>query len=136
MERLKSDNIIVDPNIRIIPYFYEIPEALNIVDLIVTSAGAITLAEISAVGVASILIPKAYTAENHQEYNARTFEKSGASLVILEKDLTNQSLKDAIYSIINNKEKLRKMSTNSKSLGKIDASALIVAEINKLTKKK
>ena len=38
--------------------------------------------------------------------------------------------------IINNKEKLRKMSTNSKSLGKIDASALIVAEINKLTKKK
>lgn len=136
MNRLKNDNITLSPNIKIKPYFYEMPEALNIVDLIVTSAGAITLAEISAVGVASILIPKGYTAENHQEYNARTFEKSGASIMLLEKDLTSERLNDTIYSIINNKEKLRKMSMNSKRLGKIDASALIVGEIHNLTKKK
>lgn len=135
MNRLKNDNITLSPNIKIKPYFYEMPEALNIVDLIVTSAGAITLAEISAVGVASILIPKGYTAENHQEYNARTFEKSGASIMLLEKDLTSERLNDTIYSIINNKEKLRKMSMNSKRLGKIDASALIVGEIHNLTKK-
>ncbi len=51
------------------------PEALNIADIVITSSGAITLAEISAIGVPSILIPKSYTAENHQEYNARAFEK-------------------------------------------------------------
>ena len=52
---------------------------LNIANLVITSAGAITLAEISAVGVPSILVPKGYTAENHQEYNAKAFEKNGAA---------------------------------------------------------
>src|SRR5690606_28616344 len=49
-------------DIRIVSYFNEMPKALNLADLVITSGGAITLAEISAIGVPGILIPKAYTA--------------------------------------------------------------------------
>ena len=136
IQKLKDDGVILNENIKVLPYFYEMPEALNIANLIVTSAGAITLAEISAVGIPSILIPKAYTAENHQEYNARTFEENGASIMILEKDLSYEKLKSTINSLINDGNKLKKMSENSKKMGKIDAAGLIVDQLMSILKKK
>lgn len=134
IEKLKNDKISLHPNIKVLPYFYDMPEALNISNLIVTSAGAITLAEISAVGIPSILIPKAYTAENHQEYNARTFEDNGASVLLLEKGLTSDILKKTILDLIKDKEKLKKMSINSRKMGNINAASLIVEEIDNMIK--
>lgn len=135
MAKLKKDNIILNEKIKVVPYLYEIPEALNIASIVVASSGAITLAEISAIGVPSILIPKAYTAENHQEFNARAFEDKGASIVILEKDLVNTKLNDTIYDLIKDKNKLSKMAMESKSLGKINASKKIIDEIQFLLKR-
>ncbi len=134
MDRIKKNNIILGENIRIYPYFYQIPEALNIATLVITSAGAITLAEISAVGVPSILIPKGYTAENHQEFNARAFEKNGASILILEKDINNTRLDDIIYSIIKDDKKLSNMRNNSKKMGQVDAAKKIYELIESIIK--
>lgn len=125
IDKLKKDNIILNDNVRVVPYLYQIPEAINIASIVITSAGAITLAEISAVGVPSILVPKAYTAENHQEYNARAFEKKGASILVLEKDIKGELLSDTIYSIINDKKILSIMAEKSKELGIIDAAERI-----------
>lgn len=136
MDRVNKERVTIDKNIMIKPYFYEMPEALNIADLIVTSAGAISLAEISAVGVPSILIPKAYTAENHQEYNARVFEEHKAGILILEKDITAELLYNNMMNLIKDKEKLRSMSVNSKRLGDVDAARKIVDQIEQLIKKK
>lgn len=130
---LDEKNIKLKKNIKIFPYLYEMPEALNIADIVITSSGAITLSEISAIGVPSILIPKAYTAENHQEYNARDFEKKGASVVILEKELDGEVLFEKIDEILNDKEKLRNMSKNSKKIGKLNASSEIMELIRQLT---
>lgn len=135
MDRVNKEKVIINKNIRIMPYFYDMPEALNIADLIVTSSGAITLAEISAVGVPSILIPKAYTAENHQEYNARVFEEKKAAILILEKDISGELLYNNIIKLIKDKDKLKKMSVNSKSLGDPDAASKIVSHIDELIKK-
>lgn len=134
IKELEEKNIKIGNNIRIIPYLYDIPEALSIANLVITSAGAITLAEISALGIPSILIPKAYTAENHQEYNARSFEEKGASIMILEKDLEPSSFREQVLSLIKDKDKLLTMSKNCRKLGKIDASERIVDEIDKLIK--
>lgn len=129
LHKIEREGIVLDENIKILPYIHHMPEALNVASLVITSAGAITLAEISAVGIPSILIPKAYTAENHQEYNARTFEKAGASVVILENDLTSKVLKENLHNLLKNEEKLKLMSVNSKKMGKKDASSMIVKEI-------
>ena len=102
--------------------------------MVITSAGAITLAEISAIGVPSILIPKGYTAENHQEYNAKAFSEKGAAHLILEKDLTGEGLDEAIHNIVMDRIKLMEMSRKSKSLGRIDATEKIVNIIDELTK--
>ncbi len=135
MKDLEDRNVLLNKNIKILPYLYEMPEALNIADLLIASSGAITLAETSAIGIPSILIPKSYTAENHQEYNARAFEKEGASIVILEKDLAGDSLVDIINELINNKENLRNMSINSRKLGNKNATKEIIKLINDLIAK-
>ncbi|MGO1470042.1 MAG: undecaprenyldiphospho-muramoylpentapeptide beta-N-acetylglucosaminyltransferase [Tissierella sp.] len=131
LKEIKDLNID-SKNIKILPYLYEMAEALNVADLMITSAGAITLAEISSIGIASILIPKAYTAENHQEYNARSFEKNDAAIVILEKDLNGKVLKNKIEDLISNKSKLDNMAINSKNLGKISAASEIYDIIKRI----
>lgn len=132
MKELKEKNIKLNNNIQILPYLYDMPKALNIADIVIASSGAITMSEIAAVGVGSILIPKAYTAENHQEYNARSYEKAGASLVILEKNLNGEILYEKIMSILDDKNLLQEMSKNSKKLANINASNDIIKAIEEL----
>jgi len=135
INKVKENGIVLGNNIRIYPYFYQIPEALNIATLVITSAGAITLAEIAAVGVPSILIPKSYTAENHQEYNARVFENEGAAILVLEKDIKDDYLNSIIYNIVYNSNKLSQMKENSKKLGQKNVSEkiyeLLIPLVNK-----
>ena len=90
-------------------------------DLVIASSGAMSLAEISSVGRPSILIPKAYTTENHQEYNSRTYVDHGASLMILEKDLSGSLLKKEIMSIIKDREKIKQMGEKAYDLADEDA---------------
>lgn len=131
-DKLKKSEITLPDNIRILEYLYDMPEAMNISDLIIASSGAITLAEISAIGAPSILVPKGYTAENHQEFNARAVEKAGASIVILENEINGEILKNNIDKILNDDYLLGEMKINSKKLGKLDATERIVDKVFEL----
>ena len=130
--KLEEKGIKLKENIKVMPYLYNMPEALNIADLVITSAGAITLAEISAVGVPSILIPKGYTAENHQEYNARVFSDKGASCFILERDLTGELLYNKVEELITDRKRLAEMGKKAKMLGQVNATEKIVDIIHEL----
>ncbi|WP_311376221.1 undecaprenyldiphospho-muramoylpentapeptide beta-N-acetylglucosaminyltransferase [Anaerococcus lactolyticus] len=101
-------------------------------DLVIASSGAMSLAEISSVGKPSILIPKAYTTENHQEYNARTYVDHGASQMILEKDLTGAYLKTQIMSIIKDEEKIKSMGEKACELADNNALDKIYQQIEEL----
>ena len=132
MSRVVDEKIMLGSNVEILPYHHRMPLAIHASDLVITSGGAIALAEISAAGKPSILIPKSYTAENHQEYNARSFQDKGAARMILEKDLTSELLYRTIMELINDGDKLEEMSANSKKLGNSDATMSIIAEISRL----
>ena len=71
-------DIELKPYQRVMPYLDNMADGLAASDIVIGSAGAISLAEITALGKPSIIIPKAYTAENHQEYNAKSIEAQGA----------------------------------------------------------
>lgn len=114
IKKIEDNKIKINDNVKILPYITEMDKAYGASDLIITSSGAITLAEISKIGLASILIPKAYTTENHQEFNARAYEKVGASKLILEKELNSDLLWKEIENIIFDSEKLERMRENSK----------------------
>jgi UDP-N-acetylglucosamine--N-acetylmuramyl-(pentapeptide) pyrophosphoryl-undecaprenol N-acetylglucosamine transferase len=74
--------------------------------------------------------------ENHQEYNARAFEKHGASVVILEKDLDEDMLYRKIRELISDKALLDLMSKNAKKIGVADAAEKICAAALELTGRK
>ncbi|MDO4662625.1 MAG: undecaprenyldiphospho-muramoylpentapeptide beta-N-acetylglucosaminyltransferase [Tissierellia bacterium] len=121
--------------IRLFPYIDDIQKFYAISDLIIASSGAMTLTEISSLKKASILIPKGYTTENHQQYNAKTYKDNGASEMILEKDLNFRSLYDSIINIVSDKEKLKLMGENAGKLSNKNVSKQIADIIIELSKK-
>lgn len=119
-------------NIKIVPYIFDMAKYMAAADLVISRAGAITISEITAIGLPSILIPFPYATENHQEFNARTLEKQGAAIVVLEKDLSAEVLSQQITSLVNNKEQLVRMSKNARKMGILDASEKIREVIEEL----
>ena len=126
------EDLNLKPYQKVVPYLEDMANALAASDLVIGSAGAISLAEITALGKPSIIIPKAYTAENHQEYNAKSIENQGAGVAILEKNLTPESLNEAVTKLLGNKEELLEMANRSKEIGKPEAIDLIYNEIIKI----
>ncbi|MGX9757395.1 undecaprenyldiphospho-muramoylpentapeptide beta-N-acetylglucosaminyltransferase [Clostridioides difficile] len=125
-------NINLKPYQKVVPYLEDMANALAASDLVIGSAGAISLAEITALGKPSIIIPKAYTAENHQEYNAKSIEKQGAGIAILEKNLTPESLNTSVFKLLGDRELLVDMANASKNIGRPEAIDLIYDEIIKV----
>lgn len=117
----KLTDVEIPENVKILDYSHEIPDLLKVVDLVIASSSAMTLAEISAMGLASILIPKDYTAGNHQVFNANSYKEKNAAEVILEKDLNGDLLYNKIEELLNNDSIREKMGSNAKKLGNLDA---------------
>ena len=101
-------------------------------DLMVTRAGASTIAEITAIGLPSILIPSPYVTHNHQYKNALVLEKKKAAVIIEEKDLTGELLIKTIDEILNDPKKYDIMKKNSESLGVKDSASKIYNIIKEL----
>lgn len=108
-------------NIKIEPFIHNMPEVLKNVDLIVARAGATTLAEVTAIGLPSILIPSPYVTNNHQEKNARALSVNGAAILKLEKEMSGDILIKEIDDILLNEEKWQQMHKASLKQGMPDA---------------
>jgi UDP-N-acetylglucosamine--N-acetylmuramyl-(pentapeptide) pyrophosphoryl-undecaprenol N-acetylglucosamine transferase len=96
------------------------------IDGMICRAGATTLAEVTSLGIPSILIPSPYVANNHQFYNASVLVDQDAALMIEEKDLNAQSLQKAILALFANPARMEIVSNNAKKLGKPDAAYDII----------
>ncbi|MTI85246.1 MAG: undecaprenyldiphospho-muramoylpentapeptide beta-N-acetylglucosaminyltransferase [Firmicutes bacterium] len=121
-----------EDNIKVVPYLYEMPEALAAADLIICRAGAATLAEITVRGIPAVLIPYPYAAENHQEYNARALVRKDAAEMILDDEVTGRLLAQKINTMINNPEKLKEMAGASLSEGRPRALQDIIKNVDRL----
>jgi len=132
----KIDKEKLGENIKVLPYIYNREELYPAADLIISRAGALSVSEICALGIPSVLIPSPNVAHNHQEYNARSVERGGGAEVILESELTPELFKETVYKIAFDKEKREKMSICAKEMGVRDASKRIFDIIEKLSKKK
>ena len=113
-------------------YIDNMPELLAAADLVISRAGALTLAELEAVGRAAILIPSPNVAENHQYYNALELQKAGAAVVIEEKDLTGEALVSTVSGLLNEPGKLARMGRSARSLSVDDSLDRIVSALMKL----
>ena len=114
------------------PYINNMPQMLTAADLVIARSGALTLAELEAVGRASILIPSPNVAENHQYYNALELQNACAAIVIEEKNLTGQLLTDTVQKLLAEPGKLAEMGQNAKTVGNPRSLALITEKLQEL----
>lgn len=122
-------------NITVKPYLYNMAEALSASDLVICRAGATTIAEITARGLPSILIPYPYAAGNHQEFNAQSLVKNGAAVMILDRDLSGENLTKTVRSLLDNRPRLAAMADRAKQLGKPEAAKRLLEIIEELNGK-
>ena len=122
----------IPSNVKIVPYLDDMLSVMKRTDLMVTRAGASTIAEITAIGLPSILIPSPYVTHNHQYKNALVLEKKKAAVIIEEKDLTGELLIKTIDEILNDPKKYDIMKKNSESLGVKDSASKIYNIIKEL----
>ena len=111
------------------------PLALAAADIAVFRAGAIGLAELTAKGIPSILVPFPYATANHQEFNARALEAVGAAQVILDKNLTGEVLEEKIEHLLLHKEILQKMQNAAQKAGRPKAAQEIAKQALALVSK-
>lgn len=95
-------------------------------DLVIARSGATTVAELGVVGRPAILVPYPFAADNHQEVNAREMADAGAALMFRQSELTAEALADAIAGLAEHPERLARMASAMKSLGRPQAAAAIL----------
>ena len=120
------------PNVSVFPYIKDMPQLFQNVDLVVCRSGATTLTELTALGLASILIPSPYVTNNHQEANARSLVDQGAASMILEKELNAQTMLAEIDDILLDSHKKEAMAASAKKMGITDASSRLTSMIHEI----
>lgn len=110
---------------RPLAYSEDIAELYAACDLVVCRAGATTLAEITARGLPSVLVPYPYAAENHQEANALGMVEQGAASMVLDKDI-EKLLGDVVSDLLTKEADLQAMAGASQTLGRPEAAAAVV----------
>lgn len=134
IQRFLIEQQIEAENIAILPYIDNMAMLLKNIDLVVSRAGATSLAEITALGLPSILIPSPNVTNDHQTKNAQSLVKSGATSLLKDSELTSLSLVRELDNLMLNSDKLEQMALSAKGEGIPDASDRLEAVIDNLTK--
>jgi UDP-N-acetylglucosamine--N-acetylmuramyl-(pentapeptide) pyrophosphoryl-undecaprenol N-acetylglucosamine transferase len=113
-------------NAHVTPFIDDMIATYGKAHLLISRAGAATLAEIALCGRAAILIPYPFAANNHQEKNARVFAERGAALMIRSPELSGERLAQAILDSEQHRDRLEQMGKQARTLAQPQAAQMIV----------
>lgn len=108
-----------------LPYMVDLPARMAAAHLVVSRAGASTLAELTAMGRPAILVPFAAATDDHQSANARAFAAARAGRVLAERDFTPAALAEAVEGFLRSPESLVAAAAAVRALGRPDAVRLL-----------
>jgi len=111
--------------IRPFAYLERMELAYACADLIVARAGATTIAEVTACGLPALLVPYPYATRRHQEANARALQRTGGASILLDEQLSPQTLAERIDGLTGDGERLTLMGERSSAFGHPDAAARV-----------
>lgn len=117
------------------PFVYDMAEAYSLSDVVISRAGATTIAELTALGRPAIIIPYPH-AGGHQEFNAKKLADAGACRVIADRDLTGDKLALHIKELVGDEARRAEMAARSRALGRPDAAERVVDIASSLIKAK
>lgn len=112
----------------VMPFIDDMATVYEWADLVICRSGALTVSELAAAGVASILIPFPHAVDDHQTANARFLSDAGAAFLFQQRDLTAASFADTLRQLLDRKT-LRAMAEKARVLAKPDATTLVVNTI-------
>lgn len=121
-----ADQTETQPGVAIVPYIDDMPSILPDLALVVGRSGATSLAELTALGLPSVLIPSPNVTNNHQFVNATSLEKAGAAVVLTEPELADK-FAQTVVDLMEDTTKLSQMAQAAKRLGVVDASDRLIA---------
>ena len=130
-QRLARDSIA---NIVVVPYIEKMAVAFAVADLIVSRAGATTLAEITSCGKAAILVPWRGATDDHQMENARVLEREEACRLAGDEIMVRHELVRLVLDVVRDEKALVRLGRNAYRLGQRQAGALIRSEIQALVR--
>lgn len=127
-------NGVRDCGVRVVvkSFLHQIEEIYGVTRLVVARAGAMTVSEISACGLPSILVPYPHAADDHQTANARALSDKGAAILIRDQDLSGERLAAEIRKLFADPAKLREMGKYAFSLSRPDAARRIAESVERL----
>ena len=123
--------IKVGKNVKVVPYIKDMPAKMPKIDALVSRAGATTIAEVTALGVPTILIPSPYVTANHQMKNAQALVKKQASLMITEDQLDAKNLLLQADKIMEDDQLRKTMATAARKVGKPDAADRLIKVLHR-----
>ena len=112
----------------VLPFIERMDEAYARADLVLCRAGATTVAELTAFGKAAILVPYPYAIYDHQRGNAQALQDQGAAEMILDQELRGDLLAERIQAYISDRQRIARMATAARRMGRPEAAARIVDE--------
>lgn len=112
--------------VEVMPFIDDMAAAYNWADLVIARAGAATVSELAAIGLASVLIPYPHAVDDHQTKNAAYLEKNGATRVIAEKEIAQ--LEALLTPAFLQRENLLNMAVAAYSVGRREATQIIIEE--------
>ncbi|HTJ45449.1 MAG TPA: undecaprenyldiphospho-muramoylpentapeptide beta-N-acetylglucosaminyltransferase [Kofleriaceae bacterium] len=114
----------IDADVR--PFIKEMATEYQQADVIVSRAGATTVAELAIAGKPVILVPYPFAADNHQELNAQEMRDAGAALMFRQADLTTSILADELRKLLDDDDRRARMGSAMNALAKPEAASTIV----------
>ncbi|AKS45659.1 UDP-N-acetylglucosamine-N-acetylmuramylpentapeptide N-acetylglucosamine transferase [Octadecabacter temperatus] len=118
------------------PFFNDVPTLMSECQLVISRAGASSIADLSIIGRPAILVPYAMALGDHQTANARQLVDAGAAILVAETDLQVDSLSEQISNVLGDAGKAQSMSQAALACGKPDATETLVSLTIELTQPK
>jgi len=109
------------------PFLDGMAQAYAWADLVLCRAGALTIAELAAAGLGSVLVPFPFAVDDHQTHNAGYLVDAGAARLIPQADLTPGRLGEALIELCSRRSVLQEMACAARRLAKPDAAAQVAA---------
>jgi len=106
-----------------VPFIDDMAASYAQADLVICRAGALTVSELAAAGVASILVPFPHAVDDHQSHNARFLADAGAAVIVQQKELSSRRLAELVLSLT--RERLLEMANRARALAKPGAAAAV-----------
>ncbi len=122
-------------NVKITAFIDRMDLAYAMADVVIARAGALTISELCLVGKPTILVPSPNVSEDHQTANAKALVEKNAAILVKDAD-AKETMIDVAMGLLNDQDKMDKLSENIKALAKPDAARRIVREVFKLIQKK